>query len=157
MSNITVTKRDEKGADLFSYEGTIVERGETWVCLRAVFGRADHNAGYVTFRHGDIMTEWFYSDRWYNIFRMQDVDTGALKGWYCNVTRPATLTEDTVSADDLALDLFVSPDGAALLLDEDEFAALDLSADDRAGALKAIDRLLEALDSRVPPFDELPD
>ncbi len=157
MTTITVAKRDEKGAALLSYEGTVVERGATWVCLRAVFGRADHDAGYVTFRRGDVMTEWFYADRWYNVFRLQDVDSGQLKGWYCNVTRPANITETAVTADDLALDLFVSPDGAALLLDEDEFAALDLSADDRAGALRAIDRLLEAVDSRTPPFDELPD
>ncbi len=157
MTKMTVYKRNDKGAEVFSYEGTVVERGETWVCLRAVFGRSDLDAGYVTFRHGDVMTEWFYTNRWYNIFRLQDVETGQLKGWYCNITRPAVFIGDTVAADDLALDLFVSPDGSALLLDEDEFAALDLSADDRAGSLQAVDRLLEAVDSRMPPFDELPD
>ena len=155
MADITVYKRNHLGVRVWQYEGAVVARGATGGCLRAAFNRSDHEAGYVTFRRGDVMTEWFYSDRWYNIFRLQDVDDGRLKGWYCNITRPAVIAADSVAADDLALDVFVRPNGATLLLDDDEFAALDLSPDDRAGALAAVDALLEAVDAREPPFDEI--
>lgn len=141
MTPITVIKRDPSGAETWRYDGTVIDRGAAWVCLEARFNRDDHDAGYLVYRRGDLFTEWFYSDRWYNVFRIQDGVTGALKGWYCNVTRPAQIGPDVVAADDLALDVFVHPDGQTLLLDEDEFAALGLPASDRAAALAAVAQL----------------
>lgn len=155
MASITVYKRDHHGQRVWSYEGEVVARGDGWVCLRAPFNRDDHDAGYVVFRHGDIFTEWFFADRGYNIFRLQDVDSGDLKGWYCNVTRPAHITDTEVEADDLALDVFVTPSGDILVLDEDEFAALDLSDEERAAALSAVAALRAEVSARRPPFDEI--
>jgi uncharacterized protein len=151
----TVEKRDHHGSIKLSYEGEVVERSATHICLIATFARDDVDAGYVVFRRGDTMTEWFYTDRWYNVFRLQDVHTGLLKGWYCNITRPAVIGETTLHADDLALDVFVSPQGAITLLDEDEFAALDLSADDHAAALAAVDALRAAVIQREGTFAEI--
>ena len=153
MSDITVIKRDHNGGFLWQYEGERIDGGATWVCLRARFNRNDSDAGYVVFRRGDVFTEWFYADRWYNIFEMHDVDDGHLKGWYCNVTRPALITETTVEADDLALDMFVSPNGAILVLDEDEFAALDLTDQDRQQALAALDAIRQLVETRQAPFE----
>lgn len=152
---ITVTKRNHLGEFTFRYEGEVLERGDTWVCLQAVFGRDDIDAGYVVFRRGDVMTEWFYSDRWYNIFRLQDVHTGQLKGWYCNLTRPAEITETTIAADDLALDLFIAPDGQIQLLDEDEFEGLHLCLHERAAVLAGVKLLRRAVANREAPFDEI--
>jgi len=42
---------------------------------------------------------------------------------------------------DLALDLWVTPDRQQVVLDEDEFAALDLDPDTRSRAQKALDEL----------------
>lgn len=155
MGEITVKKLNHRGEQVWQYAGEEVARGETWVCVQARFNRSDVDAGVVVFRRGDLMTEWFYTDRWYNVFRLQDVDDGRLKGWYCNITRPAVLTATTVAADDLALDVFVSPSGELTLMDEDEFAALDLSPDDQAAVWSAVDALREAVASRQPPFDEI--
>jgi hypothetical protein len=66
-----------------------------------------------------------------NIFG-NDVGRDRLTGWYCNIVRPAHITGEHVSTDDLALDLFVAPDGAVTVLDEDEFATLPLDAATRA-------------------------
>ena len=41
--------------------------------------------------------------------------------------------EDVISYVDLALDLWVAPDGTQTVLDEDEFAAIDLDAETRPG------------------------
>jgi hypothetical protein len=111
--------------------------------------------GFVVFRRGDIFTEWFYSDRWYNVFRVEDGQTGALKGWYCNITRPATITDDSVRADDLALDIYVLPNGNILLLDEEEFDALNLSLDERISALRAVETIRRVSAARVEPFSEI--
>ncbi|MDX2138182.1 MAG: DUF402 domain-containing protein [Chloroflexota bacterium] len=155
MSEITVEKRDHRGQFLFRYSGTVVERTPTSVCLVATFGRDDVDAGYVVFRKGDTMTEWFFSDRWFNIFRLQDVHDGKLKGWYCNITRPAVISETLVYADDLALDVFVSPQGAMMVLDEDEFAALELTTEDAAGARAAVESLRALVVARDGTFAEI--
>lgn len=157
MSQITVSKLNHLGIKQLSYPGTIVERGTTYVCLQAVFSFNDNDQGYVVFRRGDVMTEWFFSDRWYNIFQINDVDDGRIKGWYCNVTRPAVITEQSVAADDLALDVFVKPNGEILVLDEDEFAALDLPFDDREAARRAVEQIRQTVAQRATPFDQIDD
>lgn len=148
-------KRNHRGENVIEYEGELLERGATWVCLRAPFNNPDKDAGYVVFRRGDTFIEWHYSDRWYNVFELYDVETGALKGWYCNVTRPAEIGEDFVAADDLALDVFISPEGEMLVLDEDEFAALDLSLDDQQAAHAAVEAIKHAAADHKPPFEQL--
>lgn len=155
MNDITVLKLDHEGREVFRYEGQVLWRAAHCVCLRAVFQYDDVDFGFVTFSRGDVFTEWFYSDRWYNVFRIEDGRSGALKGWYCNVTRPAQLEAALVSADDLALDVFVAPDGGLQLLDEDEFAQLSLPERDRAAALQAVAEIRAAVAAGRAPFDRL--
>jgi uncharacterized protein len=157
MAPIRVEKRTHTGALAFAYEGDVIERSSTHVCLVATFRRNDVDAGYIIFRKGDTMTEWFFTDRWFNIFHLQDVISGKLKGWYCNITRPALIDDALVAADDLALDVFVSPQGDIQLLDEDEFAALDIDAGTRAAALAAVDALTALVNGRVGTFAEISD
>jgi predicted RNA-binding protein associated with RNAse of E/G family len=126
------------------------------VKLEARFNRADMRTAYHTFRQGDRFVEWYYSDRWYSIFEMHDVDDDHLTGWYCNLSRPAALAPDTILADDLALDMFVSPDGVITVLDEDEFAALSIDDATRAQVRRALDELKRLVEARQPPFDAIP-
>ena len=153
---ITIIKNDYAGREVFRYSGHVVARGARWVQLEARFNRADKQTSYHTFRQGDRFVEWFYSDRWYNIFEMHDGGDDHLTGWYCNVTRPALLLPDTVQADDLALDVFVRPGGAIMVLDEDEFAALPLDVATRAEARRGLDALVARITARRAPFDRLP-
>ena len=131
MTAYTIIKRDENGVETIRYQGEMLERVTNYVVVRAVFQMASKDRGYMLLRHGDIFTEWHYSDRWYNIFRISDPDTGVNKGWYCNLTRPAAIHDDSVAADDLRLDLFVAPTGTVILLDEDEFAEIALQDHER--------------------------
>jgi uncharacterized protein len=155
VTDFTVIKRDFLGKQELSYTGTVRQRGENFVCIDAVFTFSDRDLGYVHLRKGDLFTEWFYRDRWYNIFRIQDVHNQQLKGWYCNITRPAEIEPHHVAADDLALDIFVSPDGQTILLDEGEFAELDLSQADIEAAWDAVSNIKQLVDARKAPFDEV--
>ena len=155
MSDFTVYKCDHEGKVVWQYSGTVLERGPDWVCLTAVFNGRESDMGFITFRRGDVFTEWFYADRWYNVFRIADGETGALKGWYCNITRPALIAANIVHADDLALDVFVTRDGQVLLLDEDEFEALPLPSDDQEAALRAVERLRDLVAQRGEQFVEI--
>jgi predicted RNA-binding protein associated with RNAse of E/G family len=80
----------------------------------------------IVLKRNDRFVETFFIDKWYNIFEIYDRDNGKLKGWYCNITKPAVIQDDSVSYVDLALDLWVSANGSQTILDEDELEDLKL-------------------------------
>jgi len=135
---IKVLKKDLKGRVTWQYEGQVLRREPNAVVLEAFFNRPDLPFMDVIFKQNDRFVETFYTDRWYNIFEIYDRDDGRLKGWYCNVGRPAVLSDDTVSYVDLALDLWVSADGKQTVLDQDEFDKLSLDDSESEKALSAL-------------------
>ena len=147
---IKVQKKDLSGEVTFEYEGDVLQRDENSVKLEALFTREDMPFMDVIFKKGDRFVEYFYADRWYNIFTIHDRDDGKVKGWYCNIGKPAEIKENVVSYVDLALDLWVSADGKQTVLDEDEFEALALNKELSAAALKGLDEL-KTLFYEVPP------
>lgn len=155
MTTYTIHKYDHNSVPVWHYHGTLDWQTATTVCVHAHFGTLkgrDADIDVVTFRVGDLMTEWFYSDRWYNIFQINDVEDGRIKGWYCNICRPATFYPDSLTHDDLALDVFVHPDGVITLLDEDEFAAIRIDEAERRTAWDAVDELRAQVAGRSGPF-----
>lgn len=151
MHDVTVYKLDEHGREVWRYPATVLSLGPASIRLQAFFDRDDMDLGCVTLARGDRSVETFYEDRWYNIFAIYDRDDDSLKGWYCNVCRPAEITRDAVRCEDLALDVWVNPQGKAALMDEEEFAALDIPAEDRRQGRKALQTLLHlAKTGRLP-------
>ncbi|KOU90163.1 RNA-binding protein AU-1 [Streptomyces sp. XY511] len=104
--------------------------------------------GFVRFEPGDVFTEHFWRTRWYAVKEVRTGD-GVLKGWYCDVTRPALVRSGEILVEDLDLDLWVSADGTSVLrLDEDEFAESGLATSDPEAAAQAV-RALDALDDQA--------
>ncbi len=156
---ITVVKLDHTGKLVTSYTGQITRRNARSIVLEARWQRPRLELPYVTFDTGDQMIESFFMDRWYSIFEIHSGLDTRLKGWYCNISRPAVLAGDTLSAIDLALDVFVHPDGRFETLDQDEFEALNLSQLDPNAyrqALAAVAELRSLVESRRTPFETLP-
>lgn len=149
---IIVRKLNLDEEEKIRYPGRVLERTASAVVLEAFFSRERMELGFVTLKPGDRFVEYFYADRWYNVFVIYDVDNGRLKGWYCNVTRPAIIADGQVSAVDLALDLWIASDGSARVLDEDEFAALPLAPEEKAAARAALDELRALAAAHVGPF-----
>ncbi len=154
---VTVRKLSSAGAEVFAYPGVVAQTWPGGARLDATWTRGEMALGYTTFAPGDHFIEWYFADRWYNIMEVRSAgDT--LKGWYCNVTYPAQFGHDSISYRDLALDLWVAPDGAMTTLDEDEFAAdAAIGATARAQALAALADLRALVTRRVAPFDTLPE
>lgn len=142
MNPFTVRKLDHKGQEVFSYPATPIFRTPDAIIVRAMWDRPPMDAGYVVLEPGDIWLETFYADRWYNVFEIRSAD-GHLKGRYCNITRPARIAADGVRAEDLALDVWLSPDGETTVLDEEEFARLSLPPDERTAAEAALATILK--------------
>ena len=152
METVTIRKLDYAGHEVTVYPGWVLRRKDHAIVLRTFWNRAPLDVGYVVLEPGDRWTEYFYADRWYNIFEIRASD-GRLKGWYCNVTRPARISAGEVVWEDLALDLWVAPDGETLVLDEDEFAALPLTPADCEAAQQALAELQEMVAQKAAPFD----
>jgi len=151
MSEITVYKLDENGSVVWQYPAVVLERQTSSVRLEAFFNRDDLDLGFAQFKRGDRFIETFYSDRWYNVFAVYDRDDQKLKGWYCNICRPAELGETAVRCEDLALDIWVTPDNRTLILDEEEFASLRLTPEERQKSLSALQKLQQMAQQKQLP------
>ena len=148
---IKVQKKNPAGQVTYEYEGVLLSRDDQTIVLEALFDRADMPFMDVVFKTGDRFVEYYYTDRWYNIFAVHDRDDGRVKGWYCNIGKPAVFENGIVSYVDLALDLWVSTSGKQTVLDEDEFEALGLDEESRLGALRGLDGLKQLFLKDKPP------
>ncbi|MFD5270579.1 DUF402 domain-containing protein [Streptomyces sp. NPDC058335] len=137
-------------AELLADDGTRIAVRAPWA------GAGVRDFGFVRFEPGDVFTEYYWRDRWYSVKEVRGA-SGALKGWYCDITRPARLTGTELVVEDLDLDLWRSADGGDVRrLDEDEFAESGLAERDPEAAAAAVAALdeLEAL-ARGDRFEEL--
>ncbi|WP_320779524.1 DUF402 domain-containing protein [Streptomyces sp. CRN 30] len=130
------------GRTKIRYPGELLHDDGTRVAVRAAWaGAGVRDFGFVRFEPGDVFTEYYWRDRWYAVKEVRD-GTGAPKGWYCDITRPAVRTGAELVVEDLDLDLWCSADGGDVRrLDEDEFAESGLAERDPAAAAAALDAL----------------
>lgn len=138
---VTVIKNNSIGVETWRYPGQVIARFPDHVLLEAYFDQDDVNYYGLILQRGDRFLETWYFDRWYNIFEIHSCQDDALRGWYCNIGRPAKIDSATISYDDLCLDLIVLPDGQQIVLDEDEFAELEIPPADRQLARQALAEL----------------
>jgi hypothetical protein len=146
--------KPEKSQEV-TYCAGVIRATPEYALVLARWDRPRLDLGYVTFETGDVFFEHFYADRWYNVFELRSA-TGVLKGWYCNVTRPAIIDIETIISEDLDLDLFVSAGRDRLLrLDVEEFEARGLAQRDPqvyAAAFAALEELERLASAGAPPF-----
>jgi uncharacterized protein len=105
---------------------------------------------------GTPSREYFWTDRWYSVFRFGTPD-GRLLNFYCNVGTPALLEDGALSFTDLDVDILVRPDLSYTILDEDEF---DLHAEAyayppsyRERTREALRELVSLIEGRKFPFN----
>lgn len=144
---LTVFKQNHLGEPVFSWQGELVSETTTSRMVRAYFSGAEAVAvDKVTFRKGDLMLERYYTDRWYNAFEVHDGLSDQVKCWYINLCYPAQFGMESITWQDLALDLVVYPSGEYRLLDEDEFDALELAPEVRTRCMETVQEILDKPD-----------
>lgn len=145
------------GRTKIRYPAELLQDDGTRIVVRAPFaGGAVRDFGFVRFEPGDVFTEYYWRDRWYAVMEVCG-PSGELKGWYCDIARPATFSGTELVVEDLDLDLWRSADGSDVRrLDEDEFEESGLTEKDPEAASAAVAALdqLERL-AREGGFDEL--
>lgn len=140
-----ILKKNLAGEVTWQYDGKVIGREKNSVTVEAFFNRDDMPFQEITLKRNDRFIETFFSDQWFNVFEIYDRDDGKLKGWYCNITQPAEIAEDSVAYVDLILDLWVNADGKQMILDEDELNELKLDEDLKKKIYIGLDELKKYL------------
>jgi uncharacterized protein len=135
----------------------IAEIAGPLIVLDAVFDEEIQHDLLGTISSGTISTEYYWLDRWYNVFRFSDPDR-ELQRFYCNVNVPPQFDGHVLSYIDLDIDVLVEPDLTYKILDEDDFeqnAKRYLYPDHvKVNARRALAELTELIESRSFPFCE---
>ncbi|MBA3769954.1 MAG: DUF402 domain-containing protein [Blastocatellia bacterium] len=110
-------------------------------------------------RRGTRSREFFFTDRWYNIFEFTEA-LGEPLIFYCNIAMPPTFEDSILRYVDLDIDVSVAPDGTAKVLDLDEFyenaERFSYSEELKHRAEVALQELLELIERRSEVFQFLP-
>jgi protein associated with RNAse G/E len=155
QAQITVRVLKYDGTEYRRWGATLGRQDASLIVLDAEFEYdVDHNLlGKIG--RGTRTIEYYWSNRWYNIFRFLEHD-GTTKLYYCNVNMPPDLSCGVLSYVDLDIDILVQPDFSYQVLDLDEFATnaarYGYPEELRQRAHQAVDELISLIDTRQFPF-----
>ena len=150
---------------VFKYDGTEyrhwiarVARSEgSLIVLDAEFeiDVSHHLLGHIA--SGTRTVEYYWLDRWYNVFLFL-TDDDQTRLYYCNINTPPTLEKGIVTYIDLDIDILVQPDLSYQVLDLEEFEEnakrYGYSDEVRKHAHAALGELVSLIESRHFPFGE---
>ncbi len=157
---LTVVKLAPDGSEVTRYPGAVMaDTGiGPWLRVAARWTNRRVDLDGLSFVPGDALIEFFSPIEPFNAFAVYTPD-GGLRGWYANVTYPATLdlttTPPTLIWHDLYLDVVALPGGSVTVRDEDELAEAGLEGSDPArhrAILAAKDEILRRFETRAVPF-----
>jgi uncharacterized protein len=129
---------------------------DSLIVLDAFFAEEIQHTLIGTIEAGTLSTEFFWTDRWYSIFRFQAPD-GRLLKFYCNINTPPIFESGTLTFVDLDVDVLVQPDYSSQVLDEDDFERhaelYQYPALYRSKVQEALDELRHLIEHRQFPFN----
>jgi protein associated with RNAse G/E len=150
-----VSKYD--GVEHRRWPAKIAKREGPLLVLDAIFDEEIEHDLLGTISSGTISTEYYWLDRWYNVFRFSD-PAGTLKNFYCNVNQPPAFDGRLLSYVDLDIDVLVAPDLTYKILDVEDFeenaATYHYPKEVQLNAHLAVAELVELIEARSFPFNE---
>lgn len=152
---VRVSKFD--GAEHRRWPAVLTKHNGPLLVLDAVFNEEIEHDLLGTIASGTISTEYYWLDRWYNIFRFGD-RAGKFQNFYCNVGLPPAFDGHVLTYVDLDIDVLVKPDFSYQVLDLEDFEenarVYDYPLDVRQNAHAALAELIRLIETRSFPFDE---
>lgn len=149
---ITVNSRKFGGAIRRSWRCDLLERRNSLLLFVGEFESEVTHPDLGHIRKGTISYEYYWLDRWYNIFRFHE-PSGELRNYYCNVCMPPKFDNDVLDYVDLDIDVLVQPDLSYSILDREEYehAAEAFSYSDqlKAKVEDTVKELVELIQSRA--------
>jgi hypothetical protein len=160
-TELVVVKLAPDGSEVTRYQGVVRATTDdaTWVAVEARWTNRRVDLDGLSFIPGDLLLEYFSPLHPFNAFAVYAPD-GTLRGWYANVTYPATMDPTTgpptLFWHDLYLDVIALPDGTILVRDEDELEDAGIAQADPAvhrAIVAAKDEIVRRIRPREIPFD----
>jgi uncharacterized protein len=152
---VSVLKYD--GREHRRWPARIAKTSGSLLVLDAVFDEEIKHELLGTISSGTISTEYYWLDRWYNVFRFSDSNQ-MLQNFYCNINQPPRFERGVLSYIDLDIDVLVAPDFTYKILDVEDFAenAKRYAYPDevQANARVALAELISLIEARAFPFNE---
>lgn len=157
---VTVVKRAPDGTEVTRYPGRVRASGDVrpWIVVEARWTNRQVDLDGLSFVPDDVLLEWFSPNDPFNAFAVYAPD-GTLRGWYANVTYPATVdlttAPVTLTWHDLYLDVIALPDGTTVVRDEDELEEAGLASSKpelHQAILAAKDEILRLIATGLRPF-----
>ncbi|MFL6334835.1 MAG: DUF402 domain-containing protein [Pyrinomonadaceae bacterium] len=157
-SEIVVRSCKYDGRVQRSWPARVAWRVDSLVVLDALFAEEIQHNIIGTIEAGTLSTEFFWTDRWYSVFRFQAPE-GRLLKFYCNINTPPIFESGALTFVDLDVDVLVQPDYSFEVLDEDEFERhaelYQYPAAYRLHVQEALFELRHLIEYRQFPFDLL--
>ena len=119
---ITVCTYKYDGSEHRRWRARLLRQEDSLLVLDAQFEEEIRHPLLGTIAAGTVSLEYYWLDRWFNVFRFLQ-PTGEVLNFYCNINTPPLLHENVLSYIDLDIDILVAPDLSYTILDEDEFSA----------------------------------
>ncbi len=154
--NVTINSRKYDQSIRRSWRADLIESVGSMRVFVGEFGDDVEHADLGLIPCGTVSYEYYWLDRWYNVFRFLLPD-GALRNYYCNVNMPPVFENGVLDYVDLDIDVVVWPDGTHKTLDLDEFeenaAVFNYPDGIRIGSLDGLAELIALKNSGKFPFD----
>jgi protein associated with RNAse G/E len=153
--SVRVLKYD--GAEHRRWNGRIARNDGSLIVLYCEFEEEVQHELFGNIPRGTQTIEYYWLDRWYNIFQFLD-SAGKTRVLYCNVSTPPVLTDETLSYVDLDIDILVQANLSYHVLDLEEFEGhvvqFGYSDEVKSKAHAAVAELIKMIETRQFPFDE---
>jgi protein associated with RNAse G/E len=153
---VTVRARKYDGRIRRSWSGGLVSSKDGLITLVAEFAEAVEHNDLGTIAAGTVSFEYFWPDRWYNVFHFREPD-GSPRATYSNIAMPATFSDGIIDYIDLDIDVIRWPDGRVEVLDRDDFQvnSVKYGYPDhvKKAAEAALEDLLEVIEKKEFPFN----
>ncbi len=135
------------GTERRRWFGRVASHDGPLIVVDAVFDEEVQHDLLGTIAQGTVSKEYYWLDRWYNVFRFAD-------RFYCNVTQPPELRDGVLTYVDLDIDVLVEADFSYQILDEEDFAAASYPAEIQNCARQGVEELIRRIENRSFPFNE---
>ena len=156
VDEITIISRNFDGSERRRWIAELSRYSPPLIELIGVFDRDVIHSELGLIEKGTISHEFYWIDRWYNIFRFHNPN-GQFRNFYCNINCPPTFDRKTLDYIDLDIDVVWGTDGKVSVLDENEFqencAKFSIPQTIQDEARKALNQVLEMIERREFPFD----
>lgn len=154
---VTVRTYKLDGSEHRCWQAELLRQEDSLLVLDAHFSEEIKHELLGTILGGTKSVEYYWLDRWYNIFRFENPG-GELRSYYCNLSVPPKFDGQTLSYVDLDIDILVEPDFSYRIVDREEFERnvkrYAYSTELQSSARKALEELVKLVELRGFPFNE---